>query len=121
MTRVSWPDTGTPSAMAGSAMRASHPPGSENKEGRGPEAGSTCSMDENSRIMSTASQNDGVAMHAMENTRMIWSGHRSRYSAETTPRITATTTPMMRPKNVSWSVTGSAWPMRSATEALFAP
>ncbi len=58
--------------------------------------------------MRTASQNDGVAMHAMENTRMIWSGHRSRYSAETTPRITATTTPMMRPKNVSWSVTGSA-------------
>ncbi len=71
--------------------------------------------------MSTASQNDGVAMQAMENTRMIWSGHRSRYKAEITPRITAMTTPMMRPKNVNCNVTGRASPMRSATEALFAP
>ena len=76
MTRVSWPATGTPSAMAGMAMRASQPPGSAVSEGSGPEAGSTCSIEENSKIMSTASQNDGVAMQAMENTRMIWSGHR---------------------------------------------
>ena len=121
MTRVSWPATGTPSAMAGMAMRASQPPGSAVSEGSGPEAGSTCSIEENSRIMSTASQNDGVAMQAMENTRMIWSGHRSRYKAEITPRITAMTTPMMRPKNVNCNVTGRASPMRSATEALFAP
>ena len=31
------------------------------------------------------------------------------------------TTPMMRPKNVNCNVTGRASPMRSATEALFAP
>ena len=121
ITRVSWPVTGTASATAGRIIRASHPPGSLVNAGSGPEAGSTCIIEENSRIISTASQNDGVAMHAIENTRITWSGHLSRYSAEITPSITAKNTAMIRPINVSWSVTGRAAPMRSVTDALFAP
>jgi len=78
MTRVSWPVTGTARAIAGIAMRRIHPTGSSPKTGSLPDAGSQPSMDENKRIMSTASQNDGVAMHAIEKTRMTWSGQRSR-------------------------------------------
>ena len=75
----------------------------------------------NSKINSTASQKDGVAMQAMENTRMIWSGHLSRYTADTTPRMVASTTAITRPKNVSCRVIGSAWAILSPTDASFAP
>ena len=71
------------------------------KDGNGPEAGRSCSMEENSRINKTANQKEGVAINAMEKTRMTWSGHRSRHSAEITPRMTASTTAIIRPMNVS--------------------
>ena len=120
-TRVSWPVTGTASEKAGSAMRASQPCGSTKKSGSLPEAGSIWSVEENSRMSRTASQNDGVAMQAMEKMRITWSGHLSRYSAEMTPRMTAKNTAMMRPRKVSCSVTGRASATRWATEALLAP
>ena len=78
MMRVIWPVRGTASAMPGIAMRASHPTGSSVSAGKAPEAGSTCSIEENSRMKSTASQNDGVAMQAIEKMRITWSGQRSR-------------------------------------------
>ena len=78
MTRVIWPMTGNASATAGIAIRAMYPPGSLKKSGSGPEAGSMCRLDENSRIKRTASQNDGVATMMIEMTRMSWSGHLSR-------------------------------------------
>ena len=109
------------SATAGMAIRAIHPPGSVVKSGSAPDAGNQCSMEENNRIISTASQNDGVAMHAMENTRITWSGHRSRYNADITPRMVEKITAMIRPINVSCRVTGSAEPIRSDTDMLLAP
>lgn len=62
---------------------------------------------------STDSQNDGVAMQAMEKMRMTWSGQRSRYRAETTPRMALATMAMMKPKKPSCSVMGSAVAMPS--------
>ncbi len=47
---------------------------------------------------------------------MIWSGQRSRYSAEMTPRITAKNTAMISPMNVSCSVMGKASATRWATD-----
>ena len=78
MMRVIWPVKGTASAMPGIAMRASQPPGFSVNAGSAPDAGSTCSIEENRRMNSTASQNDGVAMQAIEKMRMTWSGQRSR-------------------------------------------
>ena len=72
-------------------------------------------------MSSTANQKDGVAMQAMEKMRMIWSGQRSRYSAEMTPKMTAMTTPKIRPMKVSCSVTGRASITRSVTDMREAP
>ena len=59
--------TGIAGAIAGIAMRATQPAGSCAKLGSAPDAGSTCSIDENSKIMRTASQKGGVAIAAIEN------------------------------------------------------
>ena len=56
--------------MAGMSIRAIYPPGFAVKCGSGPDAGSTPIYEENSRISRTANQKDGVAMPAMENTRI---------------------------------------------------
>ena len=121
MMRVIWPVSGTARAMPGIAMRASHPPGSCVSAGRAPEAGSRCSVEENSRMNSTDSQNDGVAMQAMEKMRMTWSGQRSRYRADTTPRMALATMAMMKPKKPSCSVMGSAVAMRADTDWFEGP
>ena len=60
-------------------------------------------------------------MQAIEKMRMIWSGQRSRYSAEMTPRITAKNTAMISPMNVSCSVMGKASATRWATDMFEAP
>ena len=77
MTRIIWPATGTARAKAGRAMRAHHPPGSLKKAGSAPEAGSRPRLLENSKIKSTASQNEGMARQTIENMRITWSGQRS--------------------------------------------
>ena len=59
--------TGTPSENAGSSMRANQPLGSVLKSGSLPETGS---VPWNARMSRTASQNDGVAMQAIEMTRI---------------------------------------------------
>ena len=58
-------------------MRAHHPAGSLKNGGSAPEAGSNPRLLENSKISSTASQNEGIARQTIENMRMTWSGHRS--------------------------------------------
>ena len=60
-------------------------------------------------------------MQAIENTRMIWSGQRSRYSADMTPKMTAKKTAMMRPMKVNCSVMGKASATRWATDMFDAP
>ena len=51
----------------------------------------------------------------MDITRMIWSGHLSRYKADITPKVNEKTAAIKRPKKVSCSVIGRAEAMASAT------
>ena len=87
------------------------------KLGSAPEEGNTRVRPpmETAKMRSTASQNDGVAIPAMDITRMIWSGHLSRYSADITPSVNEKIAASSKPKNVSCMVMGRADAMAVAT------
>ena len=111
ITRVSWPVTGTARAPRPAwTIRASHPPGSQVKDGqRAPRRAAACIIEENSRINKhrQPERGRGDARDGEHADDLVGPPDRDT-APRSRPGSPRSTTAMIRPMNVSWSVTGRA-------------